>query len=57
MYYFINIHFRFLTILISYFYSEKRPGRSDLIVLVAHNDDPTGIESSILYNFKYFNNS
>lgn len=23
------------------FYSEKRPARSDLIVLVAHNDDPT----------------
>jgi hypothetical protein len=22
--------------------SEKRPARSDLIVLVAHNDDPTG---------------
>lgn len=22
-------------------YSEKRPARSDLIVLVAHNDDPT----------------
>lgn len=24
------------------FFSEKRPSRSDLIVLVAHNDDPTG---------------
>jgi len=24
---------------------------------VAHNDDPTGITSSILYNLKYFNNS
>lgn len=27
----------------TYVYSEKRPSRSDLIVLVAHNDDPTGI--------------
>lgn len=27
----------------TYIYSEKRPSRSDLIVLVAHNDDPTGI--------------
>lgn len=25
------------------FCSEKRPSRSDLIVLVAHNDDPTGM--------------
>lgn len=24
-----------------YYFSEKRPSRSDLIVLVAHNDDPT----------------
>jgi hypothetical protein len=24
------------------YFSEKRPARSDLIVLVAHNDDPTG---------------
>lgn len=39
-----------------HFYSEKRPGRSDLIVLVAHNDDPTGITSTILYNLQYFNN-
>lgn len=23
---------------------KKRPSRSDLIVLVAHNDDPTGIK-------------
>lgn len=26
---------------VSSFFSEKRPARSDLIVLVAHNDDPT----------------
>ena len=25
-----------------YCFSERKPGRSDLIVLVAHNDDPTG---------------
>ena len=24
------------------FYRERRPARTDLIVLVAHNDDPTG---------------
>lgn len=23
--------------------SERRPGRSDLTILVAHNDDPTGV--------------
>jgi hypothetical protein len=27
--------------LIKVFYSERKPARSDLIVLVAHNDDPT----------------
>ena len=27
---------------ICFYFSERRPGRSDLIVLVAHNDDPTG---------------
>lgn len=31
------------------FYSEKRPSRSDLIVLVAHNDDPTGMISNLLF--------
>lgn len=25
----------------TFYFSEKRPARSDLIVLVAHNDDPT----------------
>ena len=27
--------------------SERRPARSDLIVLVAHNDDPTGESDSL----------
>ena len=31
----INVSFYF-------HFSERHPGRSDLIVLVAHNDDPTG---------------
>ena len=30
-------------------YSERKPSRSDLIVLVAHNDDPTG-KSRYNYN-------
>ena len=28
-------------LLIEFLFSERRPARSDLIVLVAHNDDPT----------------
>lgn len=31
----------FLLLLLHLLHSEKRPARSDLIVLVAHNDDPT----------------
>lgn len=30
------------TVFILFSHSEKRPSRGDLIVLVAHNDDPTG---------------
>jgi hypothetical protein len=29
------------SVLIEFLFSERRPARSDLIVLVAHNDDPT----------------
>ena len=37
-------------LIISYFalYSERRPTRSELIILVAHNDDPTGLECMCL---------
>jgi hypothetical protein len=30
-------------------FSEKRPARSELIVLVAHNDDPTGKVCFLFY--------
>ena len=30
--------------------SERKPARSDLIVLVAHNDDPTGMSLSVYRN-------
>jgi len=32
-----------IIILIDISFSERHPARSDLIVLVAHNDDPTGL--------------
>lgn len=41
-----NISFPMIIFL--FIYSERRPARSDLIVLVAHNDDPTGKANVIL---------
>ena len=37
-------------------FSERRPARSDLVVLVAHNDDPTGSHtvSTLLYVINLF---
>lgn len=33
--------------------SERRPGRADLTILVAHNDDPTGI-FFLFYKIHFF---
>ena len=32
------------------YFSEGRPSRSDLSILVAHNDDPTGNEALLMKN-------
>lgn len=38
----VNVILILINFIVKYsYFSEKRPGRSDLIVLVAHNDDPT----------------
>ena len=36
------------------FGSENRPSRSDLSILVAHNDDPTGIQIFLLLTVIHF---